>query len=186
MVADNVELGTACGKLHRVSVLAITDPGASTAAFVSLKHWAAHHLRSAWLHASVCDDGYCVPCRRLRHHQEPAGSRGCIGIGRCSEVVIDPGSHSCQHTGAPPDSLSHCSGPCTGCAYTADDIRRGEDASQSHQLRRPGLASDHGASTRMHWTVRRHVAGQLKHRQANSKLNKRTCARRRGPGRVGC
>ena len=25
--ADNVELGTACGKLHRVSVLAITDPG---------------------------------------------------------------------------------------------------------------------------------------------------------------
>ena len=27
--ADNVELGTACGKLHRVSVLAITDPGAS-------------------------------------------------------------------------------------------------------------------------------------------------------------
>lgn len=27
--ADNVELGTACGKLHRVSVLAITDPGAA-------------------------------------------------------------------------------------------------------------------------------------------------------------
>ena len=26
--ADNVELGTACGKLHRVSVLAITDAGA--------------------------------------------------------------------------------------------------------------------------------------------------------------
>jgi ribosomal protein L30E len=25
--ADNVELGTACGKLHRVSVLAITDAG---------------------------------------------------------------------------------------------------------------------------------------------------------------
>ena len=24
---DNVDLGTACGKLHRVSVLAITDPG---------------------------------------------------------------------------------------------------------------------------------------------------------------
>ena len=30
--ADNVELGTACGKLHRVSVLAITDPGAGLAA----------------------------------------------------------------------------------------------------------------------------------------------------------
>lgn len=27
LCADNVELGTACGKLHRVSVLAITDPG---------------------------------------------------------------------------------------------------------------------------------------------------------------
>ena len=27
--ADNVDLGTACGKLHRVSVLAITDPGGS-------------------------------------------------------------------------------------------------------------------------------------------------------------
>ena len=26
--ADNVDLGTACGKLHRVSVLVITDPGA--------------------------------------------------------------------------------------------------------------------------------------------------------------
>ena len=26
---DNVELGTACGKLHRVCVLAITDPGDS-------------------------------------------------------------------------------------------------------------------------------------------------------------
>eukprot|EP00884_Botryococcus_braunii_P002162 jgi/Botrbrau1/11947/Bobra.341_1s0013.2 len=26
---NNVELGTACGKLHRVSVLAITDPGDS-------------------------------------------------------------------------------------------------------------------------------------------------------------
>ena len=26
-IADNVELGTACGKLHRVSVLAITDAG---------------------------------------------------------------------------------------------------------------------------------------------------------------
>ena len=26
-LADNVELGTACGKLHRVSVLAITDAG---------------------------------------------------------------------------------------------------------------------------------------------------------------
>ena len=25
--ADNVDLGTACGKLHRVSVLVITDPG---------------------------------------------------------------------------------------------------------------------------------------------------------------
>lgn len=25
--ADNVELGTACGKLHRVSALAITDAG---------------------------------------------------------------------------------------------------------------------------------------------------------------
>lgn len=27
--ADNVDLGTACGKLFRVSVLAITDPGDS-------------------------------------------------------------------------------------------------------------------------------------------------------------
>ena len=27
LLADNVELGTACGKLHRVSVLAITDAG---------------------------------------------------------------------------------------------------------------------------------------------------------------
>ena len=26
--ADNIDLGTACGKLHRVCVLAITDPGA--------------------------------------------------------------------------------------------------------------------------------------------------------------
>lgn len=26
-VADNVDLGTACGKLHRVCTLAITDPG---------------------------------------------------------------------------------------------------------------------------------------------------------------
>jgi large subunit ribosomal protein L30e len=25
---NNVDLGTACGKLHRVSVLTITDPGA--------------------------------------------------------------------------------------------------------------------------------------------------------------
>lgn len=32
--ADNVELGTACGKLHRVSVLAITDAGADL--FLSL------------------------------------------------------------------------------------------------------------------------------------------------------
>jgi large subunit ribosomal protein L30e len=28
-VADNVDLGTACGKLYRVGVLAITDPGDS-------------------------------------------------------------------------------------------------------------------------------------------------------------
>jgi hypothetical protein len=27
--ADNVDLGTACGKLYRVGVLAITDPGDS-------------------------------------------------------------------------------------------------------------------------------------------------------------
>jgi large subunit ribosomal protein L30e len=27
---NNVDLGTACGKLHRVSVLTITDPGAPT------------------------------------------------------------------------------------------------------------------------------------------------------------
>ena len=27
LCTDNVELGTACGKLHRVSVLVITDPG---------------------------------------------------------------------------------------------------------------------------------------------------------------
>ena len=27
LCADNVELGTACGKLHRVSTLAITDAG---------------------------------------------------------------------------------------------------------------------------------------------------------------
>ena len=27
--ADNVELGTACGKYYRVGVLAITDPGDS-------------------------------------------------------------------------------------------------------------------------------------------------------------
>lgn len=31
--ADNVDLGTACGKLHRVCMLAITDPGESVSSF---------------------------------------------------------------------------------------------------------------------------------------------------------
>ena len=38
--ADNVDLGTACGKLHRVCVLAITDPG-------------EHGLLHCWLCLSV-------------------------------------------------------------------------------------------------------------------------------------
>lgn len=29
LLADNVDLGTACGRLYRVGVLAITDPGDS-------------------------------------------------------------------------------------------------------------------------------------------------------------
>ena len=38
--ADNVELGTACGKLHRVSVLAITDAGECYTANGMLDHYA--------------------------------------------------------------------------------------------------------------------------------------------------
>ena len=33
MFADNVDLGTACGKLHRVCTLAITDPGMNVPLF---------------------------------------------------------------------------------------------------------------------------------------------------------
>ena len=36
--ADNVELGTACGKLHRVSVLAITDAGETALVIGRLHH----------------------------------------------------------------------------------------------------------------------------------------------------
>ena len=41
MPADNVELGTACGKLHRVSVLAITDAGMAFSLVFSQLHHAA-------------------------------------------------------------------------------------------------------------------------------------------------
>lgn len=37
LAADNVELGTACGKLHRVSVLAITDAGVTAAPLSSIQ-----------------------------------------------------------------------------------------------------------------------------------------------------
>ena len=42
--ADNVDLGTACGKLHRVSVLAITDPGECTAPAVQTGQAGIAHL----------------------------------------------------------------------------------------------------------------------------------------------
>ena len=56
--ADNVELGTACGKLHRVSVLAITDPGV---------HLAAAHVIGklkccCWSYMQTC----CAPAQVTR------------------------------------------------------------------------------------------------------------------------
>lgn len=46
-LADNVELGTACGKLHRVSVLAITDAGGAHPHWVLTTLSQAHRSRKA-------------------------------------------------------------------------------------------------------------------------------------------
>ncbi len=87
--ADNVELGTACGKLHRVSVLAITDPGASVSASASISAERSKGLLSA---TAVCNLRLRMllypPRRRLRHHQEPAGSGGCVGSRLLRRAVL--------------------------------------------------------------------------------------------------
>ncbi len=59
--ADNVDLGTACGKLHRVCVLAITDPG-------------DHGLLHCWL----CLSMLCLDNRNRRGPGTDAGDSDII------------------------------------------------------------------------------------------------------------
>ena len=64
--ADNVELGTACGKLHRVSVLAITDPGALVVASAATSVERSQTCCHPRLHAIYIRGCYCFPAQATR------------------------------------------------------------------------------------------------------------------------